>query len=65
MELSGFIIAELQDKEILDNLGITYTEPYKYGSSGEYMFENCKVPMQSMQELDQHFGRMIWHLEAK
>lgn len=57
----GWIIADCEDKEFLESLGV------KLGNYNEATtsFEDCEVSLESLERLDPYWGcRFYWGLEA-
>jgi len=58
MKYKGWIIANREDKEFLEKLGIKLGQYNEKTSS----FENCEVPMKAFDVLDNYWGRFYWGL---
>lgn len=54
----GWILADLADREVLENLGIVVGEYDKV----EGTFENCSVSDEVMEKLDSYWGVFYWGL---
>ena len=54
----GWIIADYEDKEFLEKLGIRLGKYNEETTS----FENCKVSLEALEKLDPYWGRFYWGL---
>ena len=58
MKYKGWIIADYKDKEFLEKLGVKLGQYNKKTNS----FENCQVPVEVLNILDNYWGRFYWGL---
>ncbi len=58
MKYKGWIIADYKDKEFLEKLGIKLGQYNEETNS----FENCEVPIEIFDVLDNYWGRFYWGL---
>ena len=58
MKYKGWIIADYKDKEFLEKLGVKLGQYNEKTNS----FENCEVPMEVLNMLDNYWGRFYWGL---